>query len=106
MFLNLEDENLVQFNFNKDGLAVIKPDDLSETSIQEYCNNIDFCGVITVDDEKGNQTKISNYHRITHADPNDHSFTTHSVSKLISGVVMRKMIADEIIPRDALDQKL
>jgi CubicO group peptidase (beta-lactamase class C family) len=106
LFSKLKDEDLVKFNWDKDGLAVIKPADLSTTSIQEYCDNIDFRGVMVVDDGKGNQTKVSNYHKGTQVDPEDHSFATHSVSKLIGGVTICKMIADGTIPQSALDEKL
>ena len=106
LFLKLEDKKLVQFNWDKDGFAAIKPDDLSTTSIQEYCDTIDFRGVMAVDDGKGNQTRVSNYHKGTQEDPEDRPFATHSVSKLIGGVTMCKMIADGIIPVTALDKKL
>lgn len=106
LFSKLQDKDLVKFNWDKDGLAVIKPNDLSTTSIQEYCGNIDFRGVMVVDDGKGNQTKVSNYHKGTQSDPQDKPFATHSVSKLIGGVTMCKMIADGIIPQDALNKKL
>jgi len=106
LFLKLSDENLVKFNWDKDGLAVITPTNLSEPAIQEYCNTIDFRGVMVVDDGKGNQTKVSNYHKGTQEDPADHPFATHFVSKLIGGVTMCKMIADGVIPKDALDKKL
>ena len=106
LFLKLEDKKLVQFNWDKDGFAVIKPDDLSTTSIQEYCDTIDFRGVMAVDDRKGNQTRVSNYHKGTQKDPEDRPFATHSVSKLIGGVTMCKMITDGIIPQNALDKKL
>lgn len=106
LFLKLSDEDLVKFNWDKDGLAVIKPADLTESSIQKYCDDIDFRGVMLVDDGKGNRTKVSNYHRGAQADPEDRPFATHSVSKLIGGVTICKMISDGIIPQEALDAKL
>lgn len=106
LFLKLSDEDLVKFNWDKDGLAVIKPADLNESSIQKYCDDIDFRGLMVVDDGKGNQTRVSNYHRGTQENPDNRPFATHSVSKLIGGVTMCKMIADGIIPQEALDQKL
>lgn len=106
LFLRLDDEDLVKFNWDKDGLAVIKSANLTEGSIQKYCDDIDFRGVMVVEDGKGNQTKVSNYHKGAQEDPADHPFATHSVSKLIGGVAMCKMIADGIIPQDALDRKL
>ena len=106
LFSKLNDEKLVQFNWDKDGFAVIKPTDLSQESMQQYCDNINFRGVMVVDDGKGNQTRISNYHKGTQLDPGDNSFATHSVSKLIGGVTICKMIADGIIPEEALDKKL
>ncbi|MFM8185505.1 MAG: hypothetical protein ACKN9I_01090, partial [Alphaproteobacteria bacterium] len=106
LFLKLSDENLVKFNWDKDGLAVITPTNLSEPAIQKYCDDIDFRGVMVVDDGKGNQTKVSKYHKGSQEDPQDQPFATHSVSKLIGGVTMCKMIADGIIPEDALDKKL
>ena len=106
LFSKLNDKDLVQFNWDKDGFAVIKPKDLSPESMQKYCDDIDFRGVMCFDDGKGNQTKISNYHKGTQQDPGDNSFATHSVSKLIGGVTICKMIADGIIPEKALDQKL
>ncbi|MFM6972890.1 MAG: serine hydrolase, partial [Alphaproteobacteria bacterium] len=106
LFLKLSDENLVKFNWDKDGLAVITPTNLSEPAIQKYCDDIDFRGVMVVDDGKGNQIKVSNYHKGSQEDPQDQPFATHSVSKLIGGVIMCKMIADGIIPEDALDKKL
>jgi len=106
LFSKLKDEDLGKFNWDKDGFSVIKPKDLSQKSIQEYCDNIDFRGVMVVDDGKGNQTKVSNYNKGTQEDPQDRPFATHSVSKLIGGVTICKMIADGIIPQDALDAKL
>lgn len=106
LFLKLEDEKLVQFNWDKDGFAAFKPTDLNEESIQQYCDDIDFRGVMVVEDGAGNQTRVSNYHKGTQEDPGDRPFATHSVSKLIGGVTMCKMIADGIIPQDALDAKL
>ena len=106
LFSKLKDEDLVNFNWDKDGFAVIKPKDLSPESMQKYCDDIDFRGVMVVDDGNGNQTRISNYHKGTQSDPGDNSFATHSVSKLIGGVTICKMIADGIIPEKALDQKL
>ncbi len=106
LFSKLNDEKLVQFNWDKDGFAVIKPTDLSPESMQQYCDNINFRGVMVVDDGKGNQIRISNYREGTQQDPGDNSFATHSVSKLIGGVTICKMIADGIIPEEALDKKL
>ncbi len=106
LFSKIKDEALVNFNWGKDGFAVIKPKDLSPESMQKYCDDIDFRGVMCFDDGKGNQTKISNYHKGTQQDPGDNSFATHSVSKLIGGVTICKMIADEIILEKALDEKL
>ena len=106
LFSKLKDEDLGKFNWDKDGFSVIKPIDLSQKSMQQYCDDIDFRGVMVVDDGKDNQTKVSNYHKGTQVDPEDHSFATHSVSKLIGGVTICKMIADGVIPKDALDKKL
>ena len=106
LFSKLNDEKLVQFNWDKDGFAVIKPKDLSPESMQKYCDDIDFRGVLMVYDGNGNKTRISNYHKGTQQDPGDNSFATHSVSKLIGGVTICKMIADGIIPEEALDKKL
>jgi hypothetical protein len=106
LFLKLKDEELISFNKDKDGLPVIKPKDLTTSAIQEYCKTIDFHGVMIIDDGKGNQTKVSNYYKGAQPDPQDKPFATHSVSKLIGGVTMCKMIADGIIPKDALDKKL
>lgn len=105
-FLNLKDKKDLVFNWDRDKLAVIKPTDLSEESIREYCKNIDFLGVMVVDDGKGNQVKVSNYDKTQQEDPGDKSFATHSVSKLIGGVIICKMIADKVIPEGALDAKL
>jgi len=106
LFSKLQDKDLIILNWDKDGFPAIKPNDLSTTSIQEYCNNIDFRGVMVVDDGKGNQTRVSNYKKGNQIDPGDRPFATHSVSKLIGGVTMCKMIANGMIPEGALDSKL
>jgi len=106
LFFKLKDEELISFNKDKDGLPAIKPTNLTAPAIQEYCDTIDFRGVMVIEDGKGNQTKISNYHKGTQSDPQDRPFATHSVSKLIAGVTICKMIADGIIPQEALDRKL
>ena len=106
LFSKLKDEELISFNKDKDGLPAIKPTNLTAPAIQEYCDTIDFRGVMVVDDGSGRQTRISNYHKGTQEDPQDRPFATHSVSKLIGGVTMCKMIADGIIPAEILDQKL
>jgi len=106
LFFNLKDEELITFNKDKDGLPAIKPTNLTAPAIQEYCDTIDFRGVMVINYGEDNQTKISNYHKGTQSDPQDKPFATHSVSKLIGGVTICKMIADEVIAQDALDRKL